>query len=128
MKLAAQLYTVRQFLKTPADMARSLNKIKQMGYNSVQVSKIGPIEPAEFKKLADHEGLSICATHVDFSDMQSKLSEVIEKHQIWDCNYVGVSILPAEYRSSIILSMLNLMVRREWKSCCRNPIHLHFIF
>ena len=41
-KIAAQMYTVRDFCKTPDGIRESLKKIKEAGYDAVQVSN-GPI-------------------------------------------------------------------------------------
>ncbi|OAX48298.1 hypothetical protein gpAD87_09020 [Paenibacillus sp. AD87] len=41
MILGAQLYTVRSFLQTEKDIKRTLQKIAEMGYTSIQVSAIG---------------------------------------------------------------------------------------
>jgi sugar phosphate isomerase/epimerase len=100
MRIAAQLYTVRDFLKNPQDVSESLKKIRGIGYKAVQASGIGPIDNREFKELADHEGLEICATHVGYDDLLNNIDAVIEKHRIWNCKYVGLGGLPVEYRSS----------------------------
>jgi len=62
-QLAAQLYSVRDFLKTPADITGSLKKIRAIGYQAVQVSGMGPIAEEELVKLCRDNGLTICATH-----------------------------------------------------------------
>jgi sugar phosphate isomerase/epimerase len=100
MRIAAQLYTVREFLKTPGDIAATLKKVKEIGYNAVQVSGMGPIDNKELKEMADREGLAICATHVPYADLTHDLDGVIEKHHIWNCQYVGLGGMPNEYRSS----------------------------
>ncbi|WP_245856145.1 sugar phosphate isomerase/epimerase family protein [Paenibacillus rigui] len=100
MQIAAQLYTLREHLKTPEDIAATLKKVKQIGYNAVQVSGVGPIDNQALKDLADQEQLTICATHIPFSDLTDKLDEVIAKHQLWGCKYVGLGGLPQEYRAS----------------------------
>jgi hypothetical protein len=41
--IAAQLYTVRDFMKTPGDMAKSLKMVKALGYGAVQLSGNGPL-------------------------------------------------------------------------------------
>ena len=41
--LAAQLYTVREHMRTPEQIAEGLGKIRAIGYTSVQVSGIGAI-------------------------------------------------------------------------------------
>lgn len=100
MKVAAQLYTLRDYLKTPTDIANTLKRVKEIGYNAVQVSGMGPIGHAELKELADREGLEICATHISYADLVHRIDAVIEQHQLWDCKYVGIGGLPNEYRGS----------------------------
>lgn len=41
MVLGAQMYTVRDFTKTPDDFARTMERIAKIGYKYVQVSGIG---------------------------------------------------------------------------------------
>ena len=43
--LAAQLYTVREFTKTPEGVAETFKKVRQIGYKAVQISAFGPIDP-----------------------------------------------------------------------------------
>ena len=62
-QVAAQLYTLRDFTKTPADVATTLQKVRAIGYEAVQSSAVGPIDDAELLKLAKDNGLTICATH-----------------------------------------------------------------
>lgn len=99
-KIGAQLYTLRNHLKTPEDIAKSLKKVSEIGYKAIQVSGMGPIDPQELKNIADAEGLTICATHIGFDQMQNDLDEVIKKHQLWGCKYVGVGGLPNPYREN----------------------------
>lgn len=62
-QIAAQLYTVRDFCRTADDLARTLGRLKAMGYAGVQISGVGPIPPAEIRRLCADHGLPICATH-----------------------------------------------------------------
>jgi len=62
--LAAQLYTLRDFTKTPADIAKTLARVRKLGYLGVQVSALGPIDPKELAKILNNEGLACVATHV----------------------------------------------------------------
>lgn len=100
MKIAAQLYTVRDFLKTPADIAASLQRVKDIGYNAIQVSGLGPIDPQTLRQMANDCGLAICATHVPYIQLQSDIKTVIETHHMWDCQYVGIGSMPDLYRGS----------------------------
>ena len=99
-QIAAQLYTVRDFTKTPTDIAQTLNKVKQLGYDAVQCSALGPIETAELKRLVDGEGLSICATHADYERMRTEPQSLIDEHQLLGCKYVAISSMPGSDRSA----------------------------
>lgn len=88
--IGAQLYTVRDFCKTPADIARSCARVKAMGYDGVQVSGIGAIEPAEMKRILDGEGLACAATHISLERMDSDTAKVIEEHRLWGCRYTAI--------------------------------------
>jgi sugar phosphate isomerase/epimerase len=62
-QVAAQIYTVREHLKTPADIAASLKKIRQIGYPAVQAVSTNVVEPAELSKMIKDAGLVACAAH-----------------------------------------------------------------
>lgn len=98
--IAAQLYTLRDFMKTPDAIFETLKKVKQMGYNAVQVSGIGPIEPLLLKKMAEETGLEICATHTSYDRLKNDIDAVIEEHKLWNCEYIGLGGLPQAFRSS----------------------------
>ena len=97
--IAAQLYTLREYLKTPSDIASSLKKVRQLGYEAVQVSGLGPIEPAQLKEAADQAGVRIIATHISFERIRNEPQAVIGDHQLWGCRHVAIGGLPAEYRN-----------------------------
>ncbi len=97
-KLAAQLYTVRDFTKTTDDFRTSMAKIADIGYTAVQVSGIGPIPHEEVKAITDAFGLTICITHVGFDYLQDDLEAAIAQHKLWDCPNVAIGSMPAGYR------------------------------
>ena len=71
-QIAAQLYTVREFTKTEADIAETIKKVRHLGYEAVQCSALGPIEPAALKNIVDGEGISIIATHTSYERMRDE--------------------------------------------------------
>ena len=96
--VAAQLYTVRDFTKTSADFAASMKKVRDIGYQAVQVSAIGPIPDAEVKQIADDNGLTICITHIPYDRLWNDIDSVIAQHKLWNCKHVAIGSLPAGYR------------------------------
>lgn len=100
MTLAAQLYTLREHLKTPEDIKKSLKRVKQMGYNAVQVSGVGPISPESLKGITDELGLRICATHISYDRLKQDLDSVLREHKMWNCHYVGLGSMPEKFREN----------------------------
>lgn len=98
--IAVQLYTLRDYCQNEADLEQTLRKVKEIGYQAVQVSGVGPIAPDTIKKLADAAGLRICATHVSFDSLLNDFDQTVQKHKLWNCSYVGLGSVPEEYRTS----------------------------
>lgn len=98
--LGAQLYTLREYLKTPEEIESTLKKVKEMGYDTVQLSGLGPIEPARLKEILDGLQLKAVVTHIGFKELTDQIDSVVEKHKLWDCKYVGLGSMPKEYRDS----------------------------
>lgn len=94
--IAAQLYTLRDMLKTPLEIAATLKKVKQIGYDAVQVSGMGKIDPAELAAILDGEGLTCCATHISLDLMRGNPGQVIEQHKLWRCQYTAIGSFKAE--------------------------------
>ncbi|MCC7205412.1 MAG: sugar phosphate isomerase/epimerase [Phycisphaeraceae bacterium] len=87
--IGAQLYTVRNFTKTPADVAKTFRRLREMGYGAVQVSALGPIDTAELAKILRDEGLTCAVTHVSL-DMMRDTNKCLDYHQAIGCKYTAV--------------------------------------
>ena len=99
-QIVAQLYTLRNYCKTANDLAETFKKVKNIGYEAVQVSAIGPIDPVQVKKLADKEGLKIAATHVSYDRIKNDFDALVKEHKLWECEYIGLGGMPGQYRTS----------------------------
>ena len=88
--IGAQMYTVRDYCKTPADIATSCAKVKAMGYDGIQASGMGEIEPAELRRILDGEGLMCAATHISLDRLENETEKVIEEHAILGCRYTAI--------------------------------------
>ena len=98
--LAAQLYTLRDYCKTPADIATTMAKVKAMGYDAVQTSGMGEIDTVELRRIVDSEGLTICATHRGFDALRDDTQAEIEYHKAIGCENVAIGGAPADYHSA----------------------------
>ena len=102
-QIAAQLYTVREFTKTEADIAETMQKVRELGYEAVQCSALGPIEPAALKNIVDSEGLSIIATHTSYERMRDEPQSVIDEHQLWGCKHAAIGGLPGNTEAQTVM-------------------------
>ena len=89
-QIAVQLYTLRDHTKTPADIAKTLARVKKIGYDAVQSSALGKIEPQELAKILKNEGLTCCATHIGLDAMRDTPEQVIENHKLWGCELTAI--------------------------------------
>lgn len=97
--IGAQMYTLRDFTKTPAGIAKTMKKVKQIGYDAVQLSALGPIDKTELKKILDGEELEVAATHIGFEKMRDEARAVIDEHQLLGCKHTAIGGIPQQYRS-----------------------------
>jgi sugar phosphate isomerase/epimerase len=98
-KIAAQLYTVREFTQTPEDIAETMKKVAAIGYEAVQLSALAPMDPKELRAICDGEGLTVCATHIGYERIANDPDGVIEEHNTLGCKYPAIGGLPGEYRT-----------------------------
>lgn len=98
--IAAQLYTLREFTKTPADIAATLKKVRAIGYRAVQCSALGLIAPEALRELLDTEGLVCCATHAGFEKLRDDPQAVLAEHKTLGCQHVALGSLPQSYRTA----------------------------
>ncbi|MBR0458554.1 MAG: sugar phosphate isomerase/epimerase [Victivallales bacterium] len=90
LKVAAQGYTVRDFLKTPKDFAKTCKRIKEIGYDSIQLSGDGPIDPKKKRKMLDDAGLTCCVTHRKIDEIEADPQKFIDEHHILGTPYCAI--------------------------------------
>jgi sugar phosphate isomerase/epimerase len=97
--IAAQMYTLRDFTQTAEELRSTFQKVSAMGYEAIQISAFGPIDPKLVKEYADEAGLAICATHVSWDRLVNDLEALAEEHKLWNCKNIGLGGLPEEFRT-----------------------------
>ncbi len=94
--IAAQLYTLRDVLRTPGEMVATLRKVKRIGYDAAQISGVGPIEPAELRAIMLDAGVDPIGAHVGLEDFRQNLGKVIADCHAWGVGYVAIPWLPRQ--------------------------------
>ncbi len=88
-QVALQLYTLRDHLQTPDEIAATLKKVSAIGYRAVQVSGMGLIPEADLISILNGEGLHLCATHEPSEKILSEPEAVVERLKKLNCTYTA---------------------------------------
>ena len=104
-KLAVQLYTLRDHLKTKDDFKTSVARCAQIGYPAVQISAVGAMNgdspelgALEAKQILDDNGLKCIATHRKWDQLSGDTEQEIEFHQTLGCDFTAIGGIPSPYR------------------------------
>lgn len=101
MKLGAQFFTLREKNKTPEGLYNSFKKVKEIGYQVVQMSAICQIEAERLRSFSDEFELPITVTHSPLDRILNDTDALINEHKIYGCPVIGLGMMPKEYHGSI---------------------------
>jgi sugar phosphate isomerase/epimerase len=98
MKIGAQLYTVREYTKTPHDIEETLRKIRDIGYRVIQISGFGPCDTGQLAEWIKELGLEVCGSHVPWASLSSPeaLSKTIGDHKKLGAPNIGLGSRPGD--------------------------------
>ena len=92
MKIGAQFFTLREFCKTPEDLALSLRKVADIGYTTLQLSGTCEYDAAWMRDELAKNGLKCVVTHVPAAKLQEDLQKVCDDHKVYGCQNVGLGM------------------------------------
>ena len=78
-QVALQLYTLRDACQSPVDFATTLQRVRRIGYQAVQLSGEAPMPTAQIKQIASDAGIHICATHEDSQQILTEPARATER-------------------------------------------------
>lgn len=94
MIIGAQLYTLRDFCKTPEDFSETLKKVADIGYTSVQVSGTCAYTAEWLAAELKSAGLTCHITHFDYNRIINDTDNVIAEHKLFGCDHIGIGGMP----------------------------------
>ncbi len=125
--ISAQLYTLRDFLKTPADIAKTLARVKRIGYDSAQISGFGPIEASELRRIMLAAGVEPIGAHIGVDQFRSDFASVISDCHKWGVGYVAIPWLDCSKLKSVeAWKTLAKEFNAYGKACAREGIVLQY--
>lgn len=97
LKLGAQLYTAREYMKTKEQFAAAMMRISAIGYKYAQVSGAADAPWEVIKKASQDSGVEVVLTHVEPERLFSQLDAIIEEHKQFGAKAVGLTQMPKQY-------------------------------
>jgi len=100
MKVALQVYTIREHLGDAAGFTDAMKKVREIGYEYVELAGVGDVSLADQKRICDEAGLTIIASHTGYGAFAADLDAVIADHKLLAAEYAIVPGLPGELRNA----------------------------
>lgn len=95
MKIAVQVYSVRDHIKDSETLLKALEEIKKIGYDGVEFAGYFGTDAAAIKAKLDEVGLVAVGGHIGLDDFkEDKLAETIEFQNTLGVKAIGVGGAP----------------------------------
>lgn len=94
MKIAMQLYSLREYTKSPEGLRDSLDRLAKCGYKYVETAGYYGMTAAELKSLLDQYGLQAISAHVDIERVTRGIDELIADLKTFGADEVCVPGIP----------------------------------
>lgn len=105
--IALQLYTVRDHCER--DLPGTLRRVKEMGYNRVELADCRGLSPHDCKQHLDDAGLTPVCSHVPFEQLRDDIDSVYTLCKALNLEYICCPYLAPEHHPA----------RRHWKRAAR---------
>ncbi len=135
-QIAAQLYTVRDLLKTQAGTIETLTRLRDIGYPAVQISGFSydVMQEEAIRDLCAKLGLVICATHEGSNEILEHPEAVVARLDKLGCRYtaypypVDIDLTSEEHIARLIrrLDAAGRVLAASGKVLCYHNHHQEF--
>lgn len=96
LPVAVQVYSVRD--DAEADFKGTMTKIKEMGYDGVELAGLYGMAPEEVRAILDEVGIPCVSAHVPYTDLVADMEGTVESYKTIGCQYIAIPYLTEEYR------------------------------
>lgn len=99
LPVGIQVYGLRDLLEnTPENFKAVMQKVKEMGYDGVELAGLYGLEPEHVKAVLDEVGLIPISAHVAFAEMMEDIDKVIKDYSVIGVRYLVMPYMAEEYR------------------------------
>lgn len=91
LPVALQTYTVRDYAEK--DFKGTMQAVKDMGYDYVEMAGLYGLCPCEIKNILDEIGLTVVSAHVPLAELTADMAGTIDKYLTLGCKFIAIPYL-----------------------------------
>lgn len=96
LPIALQLYSIRE--EVSEDFINTMRKVKEMGYDGVELAGLYGHSPEEIRGCLEKIGLIPISAHVPYDEFASDLQAAVRRYKTVGCSYVVIPYLMEDCR------------------------------
>lgn len=100
-KISLQMYTLRDYTQTLSDPDKTLMRLRDMGFETVQYSIPKTANAKEIKKFFDKNGMANDSVFCPALDLEERSSEILSQCELFDTDYIRTDSIPNGLTSSL---------------------------
>lgn len=100
IKYSLQMYTLRQFMKTPDALDSTLSRVAEMGYENVQITPPAFTDSVVLAGLLKEKGLKADSAICTVYEIPNKIEQIAKDCEALDTNVLRTDSISAEDRRS----------------------------
>lgn len=101
MKIALQMYTVRDRCQTGPDLLHTLREVKKLGYDGVEFAGYAGLSAEAIRTVLEETGLEAVAVHESLVRMENQLADILSYCQTLTCKNIVCAYAPTENAQDI---------------------------
>ena len=116
LPVAVQVYSVRD--DAERDFKGTMQKLKEMGYDGVELAGLYGLQPAEIKAVLDEVGLVPLSAHVPFQELAADIEGTVAQYKEIGMQYIAIPYLMEEDRPGTEKFLKNIEIFRQIGEAC----------
>jgi len=98
-RIGINLYSLRDHTQEAGALRETLRRVRDMGYEGVQISGIRDLDPSAIAEAVKEIGTPVAATHMGWEQFTKDTDTVVDVHRSYGCSHTAIGSLPEDYRS-----------------------------
>lgn len=122
LPVALAVYSVRDAAEK--DFEGTIAKVKEMGYEGVEMAGLYGLEPSFIRSVLDKVGIKAVSAHVPIDSLINDTEKTINDYVTIGCEYIAIPWVPEEMRNGSGLDKMLKELERIGQACADKGVKL----